>query len=195
MKIDGHEFRLLRDYDRGQYKYLSFKGKAEYLENRVKLILIDPCRTAMKAAAVQDAGLGFILTTGICAMVSAAGTFLMGGRAPKGKDKKSFVDFVHAYMDPDLQDVISSYGMTWADWLYDDVRCGLAHGFVIHVGGIEINAKYLEIKPCGPEICCQQLLEDFAQGWGRYLVDVRRDGKGIGLGTLFERRFDEIFHD
>jgi len=195
MKIDGQDYTLLRDYDKGKYQYLTFEGKVEYLRARVELILLSPCRSAMSAAAVENGGMGLVLTTAICAMISAAGTFLKGKRAPPRQDESFFLDFVHQYMHVDLQQEVPNHNMTWVGWLYRDVRCGLAHAFAIETGGIEISQKYLEVKPYGPEICPKQLLEDFASGWTRYLSRVLSDGPGNGLGELFERRFDQIFHD
>jgi hypothetical protein len=140
--------------------------------------------------------LGLVLTTAICAGISAAGTFLAGKRATKsGDDKKFFVSFVTQYMDPVLQRRISS-GPTWASWLYHQVRCGLAHGFTIESGGIELGIKgYVAMTQSGPEIDPQGLLDDFAAGWSKYLDDVRIAGEHSGLGTKFSARFRDVFHD
>jgi len=193
MWIDGHEYTLLRDYDKSKYQHLSFNGKVTYLSARVELILLRPCKSAMSAAAVEDGGTGLILTTGICAMISAASTFLKGTQT-SGQDKQAFLEFIGKYM-PCLNDTIRSLGITWAEWLYRDVRCGLAHGFTIERGGIENGLNYLEETQHGPEISLSRLLEDFAKGWSNYLADVERDGPNNGLGQLFQRRFDEVFHD
>jgi hypothetical protein len=167
--IDGHEYTLLRDYDRGKYQYLTFKGKVAYLKDRVEFILLAPCKLALDTPT--QSALGLVLTTAICAGISAAS------------------------MDRRIQKRILKLNVSWADWLYTDVRCGLAHEFTIPRGGIEESSKYIEEKSYGPEICPKQLLQDFASGWSRYLTDVERDGPSKGHGRLFLRRFDKVFHD
>ncbi len=194
MVIDGIEYTLLRDYDqaKGIYKHLTFDGKITYLDSRVQKILTRPCAAAMNTALKTD--LGLILTTAICAGISAAGTFLSGGRV-RGKDKQYFLSFVKIYMDPVLQNPVAG-DTTWADWLYGHVRCGLAHSFAIDLGGVEFEiSEYVELKRCGPEISPAHLLADFAQGFLRYLQDVRNSGPTGKLGADFEKRFEKIFHD
>lgn len=195
MIIDGVECTLLRDYDQEHkiYHHLSFDGKVKYLHGRIEMILLKPARTAMKEALRTD--LGFILTTAICAGISAAGPFLKGRRAPPRKDQQYFLDFVKAYMDPVLQDSIKP-GLTWAEWLYGKVRCGLAHGYAIEYGGVEFEVpNYVLVKTCGPEMNPEHLLEDFAKGLSKYLQDVAKSGPTGDLGSKFEKRFIEIFHD
>jgi hypothetical protein len=192
--IDGQQYTLLRDYDKGKYHFLTFKGKITYLRNRVEFILLNPCKSAM--ANATQSNLGLVLTTATCAGISAASTFLKGKRAQKkGDDRKFFIAFVNQYMDSRLQKPISSLKVTWADWLYADLRCGLAHNFTICRGGIEESTNYLEETVHGPEICPLRLLEDLAAGWSKYLDDVERDGPSKGLGRLFQNRFDKVFQD
>jgi hypothetical protein len=57
MLIDGQDYRLFRDYDRGKYHFLSDVGRVTYLEERVRLILIGPCHIAMKDALTNSLGL------------------------------------------------------------------------------------------------------------------------------------------
>jgi hypothetical protein len=192
-EIDGTEFTLFIDYDRGKYANLSFPGKVKYMRERVTQILLDPCKDAMKTILHNQMGL--VVATAICAMISAASTFLKGEQAPGGKDGIFFADFITRYMDPTLQKEFHP-GKKWIDWLYSDVRCGLAHSFAIKNGGVEYEISgYVEVKNCGPEINPIQLLEDFENGWSKYLDDVLKDGPAKELGLLFGKRFDEIFHD
>lgn len=193
MLIEGQEYTLLKDYDTGKYHYLSFEGKLTYLRSRVDLILIEPLRKIVPS--LLENTLGLVLTTAICAGISAAGTYLKGRRALRGKDKKYFVDFVKKYMDSRLQQEAIDQ-KSWADWLYDDVRCGLAHNFTIMNGGIEVQVRqYVELKQSGPEINPEMFLEDFAKGWSNYLEGVAKAGPSKELGHLFEQRFDQVFHD
>lgn len=193
MKINGQEYTLLRDYDKGKYHYLSFDGEVTYLRERVDFILLNPCRKAMSTAKEND--LGLVLATAICAGISAASTFL-NGKDSRGQDKTFFLGFVRRYLNPALQDPISSLSITWAEWLYRDVRCGLAHGFMIHNGGVEYEvSNFIEEKPCGPEISPKLLLEEFSKGWTKYLGEVLNGGPSKNLGLLFEQRFKQIFND
>src|SRR5690242_20737142 len=123
MLIDGTNYTLLKDYDTGKYKYLTFVGKTTYLKERVNLIIIQPCERANKSALKTN--LGLIVVTGICAGISAASTFLHGRPANKrGEDHKFFTEFVRTYMDPILQQQQSlMHRRTWTEWLYRHVRC------------------------------------------------------------------------
>jgi hypothetical protein len=193
MDIDGVSYTLLKDYDKGKYKHLTFCGKVSYLDARVARILINPCREAMNSESKGD--LGLILATAVCAGISAASTFLHGQRAPRGKDKQYFLKFVRRYMNPVLQNIGPSR-KTWATWLYEHVRCGLAHSFAVETGGIEYEvSSYVDLKPYGPEVDPSQLLEDFARGWQAYLRDVRHGGVSSALGASFDCRFSQVFHD
>ncbi len=188
----GQEYKLLRDYDRGKFGYLSFEDKIDYLERRVRWILLDPC---LKEMPNEPNSMGLILTTALCAGISAAASFLNGQRAPARKDGEYFIQFVKGYMDPVLQDELVP-GTTIAAWLYQKVRCGLAHAFTIENGGIEIGlTQYIEIKNGEPEIDPVRLAEDFARGWQAYLDQVRAGGQSSDIGQKFVRRLDEIFRD
>jgi len=189
---DGQDYRLLKDYDTGKYKYLTFDGKVTYLDARVKRILMAPCREAMKTPGND---LGLILATAMCAGISAASTFYNGREANSGEDRKSFEGFVRQYMR--LAQQKGHPEGSWVEWLYKDVRCGLAHNFTIKSGGIkyEISPSYTEVKKYGPEINPLKLLEDFEGGWFKYLNEVRKDSPDRGLGKKFATRFGQFFRD
>ena len=78
MIIDGHDYTLFRDYDKGKYGFLTSSGRVTYLEARVNLVLLRPCQVAVKDALNNS--LGLVLTTAVCAGISATGTFLKGKR-------------------------------------------------------------------------------------------------------------------
>ncbi|OLB41102.1 MAG: hypothetical protein AUH11_00360 [Acidobacteria bacterium 13_2_20CM_57_17] len=90
--------------------------------------------------------LGLILATAICAGISAASTFYAGREAKRGEDKRFFTGFVTRYMQ--LPSQKPNHRIVWVEWLYKDVRCGLAHNFTIMHGGIEyqISPLYTEIS-------------------------------------------------
>jgi hypothetical protein len=105
MRIDGADFELFLDYDRGKFHCLSFPGKVTYMRERVERILLQPCKTSLPGILQNQ--LGLVVATAICAMISAASTFFKGGRIPR-QDGKSFKDFVKSYMDPLLQTVMTA---------------------------------------------------------------------------------------
>jgi hypothetical protein len=192
--IDGHEYTLLRDRDQGNYKHLSFEGKVTYLDLRVNGILVSPCQTEMKRAIGTNTGL--ILVTAICAGISAASTF-MGGKQPRkrGEARQFFLYFVEVYM-PNLAVSVPGGSETWAEWLWRDVRSGLAHSFTIETGGMKLeSAPYIRMANHGPEIHAPTLLREVADGWRQYLNDVRKDGQSGPLGKNFADRFEGVFHD
>jgi hypothetical protein len=193
--VDGWEFKLLRDEDPGNFHRLSFDGKVTYLEQRVDGILISPCRVAMDDAIATDIVL--ILVTAICAGISAAAAFLKGNRAGRGEDEPFFIDFVRQYMDPVLTTAGPFGRSSWAQWLYKDVRSGLAHSFTIESGGMRLQdiGCYVKNGANRPEIHTPTLLDDFASGWLRYLGDVRSGGETSDAGQRFQQRFDHVFHD
>jgi hypothetical protein len=195
--IDGHRFHLLRDRDQGNFHRLSFAGKITYLEKRVDGILISPCRREFIRAIPERSATGMILVTAVCAGISAAGTFLKGRQAQqRGEDGRFFKHFIATYMNPILGYRGPASFSSWADWLYKDVRCGLAHNFTILTGGMKLEdiGGYVRIANHGPEIHAPTFLEDFATGWATYLAAVRSSGPNGDLGRKFARRFHEIFH-
>jgi hypothetical protein len=85
-----------------------------------------------------------------------------------------------------------------ADWLYSYIRCGLSHAFVLewgHIEGPPALTGYIGQSHTGqPQINQNELVEDFARGWDRYLQEVAHDPV-CAVGQNFERRFDQVFHD
>jgi hypothetical protein len=196
IEIDGHAFELLRDRDQGDFHRLSFAGKVTCLEKRVEGILIDPCRREFARAIPERTATGLVLVTAVCAGISAASTFLNGRQAPPGQDGHYFKGFITAYMNPTLDSAGPTGFTSWADWLYKDVRCGLAHNFTILTGGMQLEnaCSYVRMASHGPEIHAPTFLDDFASGWATYLAAVRSSANG-DLGRRFQDRFDQIFRD
>jgi hypothetical protein len=196
MTICGQDYKLYVDYDRGKYHYLDLPCKVTCMRARVDRDLVRPCRLGLR---YQDrVAVGRLVPGLICAGISAAGTFLDGTR---GNDRVLFVNFVRGYMHHDLQTPLVCPAdprvTDYADWLYKYVRCGLAHGFALEWGHIEnsLVIAYVGISTSGqPQINQDELVEDFAREWNRYL-DAVRAAPADPLALKFGRRFDEIFHD
>ena len=194
-KIGRHECTLLLDEDRSILPQLTFGGKVDWLDARVKFALIDPCRAAMRDWHKNDMGL--ILVTSICAGISAASRFYTCP-LPRGKgaDKKAFVCFLTKWVGAKFgEEVPGENSLTWADWLYFNVRCGLAHAFTVEMGGFDIGmSDPLKLdSQQRPKVDAEDLLRAFEEGWGNYLAAVRRQGPRGPMGERFERRWDEVF--
>jgi hypothetical protein len=85
----------------------------------------------------------------------------------------------------------------YADWLYRYVRCGLAHAFVLEWGHIEDSrlGAYVKLSASGqPQINQDELVQDFARAWGRYL-DLVAASPADPVARKFACRFDAVFHD
>src|ERR1700680_1769539 len=192
--ICGQNYTLYVDYDRGKFQYLDLAGKITYMRERVDRDLIRPCRLALR---YQDrVAVGLLVPGLVCAGVSAAATFLNGARALRGHDQAVFVDFVRNYMHSDLQRPLDNPTdpkvSNYADWLYRYVRCGLAHSFVLEWGHIENShlGAYVTLSASGqPQINQDELVQDFAKGWERYL-DIVAAAPTDPLARKFEHRFD-----
>ncbi len=161
------------------------------MRERVKMVLLDPCRKALDVA--DEIHVGLIVPTIICGGISAASTFLNGQSAPGGQDGAYFKSFVLRYMNGSLQND-PGIGGTWADWMYSKLRCGLAHAFTIESGGVETQGPYLVPGSPDPKMNLRLLLDDFENGWNRMLDDVVTT-PADQLAKNFVTRFDRVFQD
>src|ERR1700680_3259578 len=198
MLICGHEYTLYIDYDRGYFHLLDFYGKLEYMRGRVDRDLVLPCRFLLQN---QDCiAVGLLVPGLVCAGISAAATFPPGSQAARVQDRNIFVQFVRRYMHADLQHPLvdprkPNRPRTYVDWLYEDIRCGLSHGFALEWGHIENLGPYVGLAASGqPQINQNELLEDFVRGWHSYLGEVSLN-PAANLAQDFEKRFHEVFHD
>jgi len=186
---------LFGDENRGQFGHLTFEDKVVWIRERVRLVLLNPCRAALEEAETNY--LGLVIATALCAGIAAAGSFMHGNlkkwRRKKVTDSVRFKRFVVAYMVGPRGQMSK---VLWADWLYKEVRCGLAHGFTIEEGGIDIALnEYVLRRPNETQMNPLYLLDDLESAWLGLLDDVRTRGSGSALGRRFLERFDRIYRD
>jgi hypothetical protein len=163
------------------------------------MALIEPCRELLKLS--DNIQVGLIVSTVVCAGISAASTFQNGRRPIFGREthRGFFLGFVKDYMEPILQQPASDPDndevKTLADWIYFGLRNGLAHCFTIEYGGVERGlAKHVVSGTGEPKVDLHLLLADFESGWNRMLDGILATPAG-SLATNFSTRFDEVFRD
>ena len=196
INLHGIRHSLFLDENRGKFQHLkTLDDKIKYIRTRVQLVLFGPCRAVLKEATTNY--LGLVVATAICAGISAAGSFMYGDlpkwRGKPVRDADRFKGFVKKYMQGPRGQMSK---VAWADWLYKSVRCGLAHGFTIEEGGIEIALnEYVRQRRDGPQMNPMRLLDDLDLAWLADLDDVRNEGPQSALGRRFLERFDAIYKD
>lgn len=188
MIISGHDYTLYVDYDRGHFGRLAgVADKVSYMSARVERDLLQPCRLALRFQ--ESVAVGLLVPGLVCSGISAAASFLYGRQAGGGEDGTFFKAFVRRFMRHDLQAVLAHPAdrrvNDYADWLYHYVRCGLSHSFALiwgHIEGRNSMTAYVDLDPAThqPRINQDRLLDDFAQGWNNYLLEVD--------GTVFRSR-------
>lgn len=184
------------DYDRPHLGLLSPEERIGYFEKRVTLVAIRPLeRILATEILVPDSSALLIYGVAICCIIEATGKFLTGA---KGGNRDRFEAFLHKYMDPAYKSNFlrsDSYGTVL--WLH--FRNGLAHGFAVCHGGFERDRgqAYFDVKQVAGVACLSvnpsALYDDFVQGFGRYLSDLRASQPGGQLFSDFDAVFKEVF--
>jgi hypothetical protein len=192
IRIDGRDWTLFKDYDWQHYSNLSLQGKIEYLEKRVQLILIDPLEEVKRRSLtkVTDEYYWLCLVTLVCCAIEATGAYLVGRDRKSAKKKKAnfkaFESFIQQYMpiyNPFVEDL----------WKY--FRNGLAHGFCIIKGGIELGL----LKPAqrdaniGVQINADEFLDNFKKGFSNYIKDLRSQPLNSRVIKKFEKTWCWVF--
>jgi hypothetical protein len=168
---------------------MSVGDKLAWFEGRFEKIVSRPLREVRQLGpsneALWDLNLGVV--TIICSAIEALGSFFQ----PGVNDAVAFRAFVIEFMNPKYREQSQDRSRTYAEILYGQFRCGLAHGFSIE--GHEIATRPSEyIFDDGGYISIDlwTLLEDLEQAFREYVSRVRSDP---AVQSDFERRFNEIF--
>lgn len=179
------------DYDRPQLSALTPMERVDYLEKRVRLVVIQPLKRILdtEIQPTSDSSALLIFGVSLCCTIEALGKFLIGGRPGAGV---RFDAFLARYLRADFTSK-SLVGDSYGRILWKHYRNGLAHGFAVKHGGFEgskgkayfvVRANALMLNPYG-------LFDDFTQGFEQYITDLRASG---GKGQLFSD-FDHVFDD
>ena len=166
--------------------------KISWIEGRVKQVLIDPLEELRKVwqknEEIQCLNLGVM--TLLCCGIEALSNFYL----QKGESGKKFKKFVENYMNAEFRRKDPS-GKKYSSFLWDDFRCGLAHGFSIEKGGIlEGTNRYVRFDDKkGLGIDLWFFFEDFKHAFTTFINDVRKASKDSILRNNFLARFDILF--
>lgn len=165
------------------------KQKAAWFRGRFDKIVIRPLRGVRVLGdsneAIWDLNIGVV--TIICAAIEALGSFY----EPDFKDRKAFPAFVHQFMNPIYKQMVTGSKKTYANLLYEQFRCGLAHGLTIE--GHEITTRphqYIKDDNGYVSIDLWSLFDDMRRASQRYLTKVLTDRD---VQDRFVRRFDKLF--
>jgi hypothetical protein len=184
--IDGINWTLFKDYDKPNYIYLSLQGKIEYLEKRVQLILIDPLEEIKQRSLAKSTSEYYwlCLVTLVCCGIEATGAYLVGrdrkGIKKKGENFKAFKMFINQYM-PIYKPYVNDL------WKY--FRNGLAHGFCIVKGGIELglsNPAQRDVN-IGIQINADEFFDNFKKGFSNYIAHIKTQSPNSKVIKKFEK--------
>lgn len=141
--IDGQHLSLYVDYDRPRLAKLSLEGKLEYLERRFNFVVLEPLAILLdddvysRHSAEREAQVLLVWGNTIMCAIEALGHFITDATETNAG---AFLSFVTAFMDSSWRERpanpppgIDSY----ARWLWDSFRNGLAHGAYVKRGGFE----------------------------------------------------------
>lgn len=141
--IDGEPLSLFVDYDRPRLTKLSAEGKVEYFQRRFQFVVLDALAVLLEEndkKRYHDEHPGTMLivwANSVFCAIETLGHFL----TPKAAtNAQAFHTFVAAYMDASWQETPQKAPPnvdTYARWLWDSFRNGLAHGAYVKHGGFE----------------------------------------------------------
>jgi len=185
------------DYDRRYLSPLLPTERLDYFEKRVRLVAINPLDRLLSNEIHVSPDSSALLLCGVslCCVIEATGKFLMGGH---GGNPTRFEAFLKAYMSPDYQS--KKLGtMTYGQVLWRHFRNGLTHGFAVCHGGFEGNRgeSYFSVRDIAGHdslmVNPYLLYDDYVNGFGKYLSDLRAASPASQLFLGFNAVFELVF--
>jgi hypothetical protein len=187
--IENMTFELFYTHDQlrdNKFSQLSSGGKVEWLRLRMQMIFIEPLNRLLDRNSVAwktlnshaeeedprrtvDIASFSILLNG----VEALGSFLF---PPNRNKQRNFFRFIKDYM-PDWNVVVQGTTHTTKDMpyiLWQHFRNGIAHAFVIELGGIEFSlSSRWEVQDGVLAINPKKFYDDFLVGQVKFFEDIK----------------------
>ena len=188
------------DYDRPRLSALGPAARIDYLEQRTRLVALNPLRRILQTEilpkdaagnAIVDSSALLIFGVAVCCSIESLGKFVTGGLV--GSHNR-FVAFLHNYMDSRFQTERLA-GKTYGEILWSSFRNGLAHGFTVCHGGYQGNAgdPYFDKSSGVLEINPTMLLDDLCNGFYKYLSELRAISFADQVYANFNATFTAVF--
>ena len=178
---------------------------ADWLEERVNRTVLAPLRK-IKDEDIQPAGVSssalLVFSVSICCAIEAMGKYLCGATKSSGiLNNERFKCFVRKYMNSDYNTETLDAKL-YSDYLWDDFRNALAHGFAIARGKFEQsgNQDYFvkSTDSMGHYVLSlnwDKLFSDFERACKHYFNDVRKANGVAKIVTDFKAVFREVCID
>ena len=191
INIQGEMYTGFIDYDRAKLQNKPVDVWIDWLQYRINLILISPLdyffdrqSPLFKCLNHEDSSTTLAGLTVILCAVDALGAFKAGSSANPG----NFRTWIEKYMPKwDTSSPLSNRDIK--EWLYDELRCGLAHQLSVKKGGAEWINNIIEEPSAGDiKIDPEAFYTDFKDGVQKYFDDVRNDAT-TNLKSYFHNRF------
>jgi hypothetical protein len=201
VNIESQDLTLFIDYDRDKLINLSYRGRVEYFELRVRKILMNPLQIMLlpevfdKLEPQDSSSVAWLcIVSLVCAGIEALGSFYAG----RDGIWETFRDFLKDYMDSSY--TTQTYHsrlhgtITYGEALRRYFRNGLSHGFSIVDGGVEHHyPKYFEVNQFGLQIDPRSLCQDFQQAFSSYVNHLYNASQKSTIVTSFLQRFEDVF--
>jgi hypothetical protein len=186
------------DIDRPYLGKLNPTERIDWFEHRVRLVLITPIERIIKTdhfLGNPDSSMLLIVGAAVCNAIEAMGHFVLNGRSRRGSTV-CFEEFVKRYMHKDLlrKDI---NGIRYWRVIWENVRCGLSHGFCIKRGGFDgTDASadpYFVVDGVSLKVNPYKFYYDFRDGFELYLSRIRKSKPTDKLHQNFQKAFERIF--
>lgn len=183
--LEGKKINLfIDDAKKPVLKSLNYQSKITWLEERAKLLLLDPVQEILEKQSKRELSKYHLLnlTTILCCAMEGLGRYMPGSSKPG----KAFKNFVEHFM-PEAK----HYGKN----LWEDFRNGLAHGFCIQKGGIEQNENWYfrEHPTIALQVNIDRFVSDFERAFQDFFDRLKSESETGECGKSFLKRFEYLF--